>query len=122
MINEKRSTASYFLNHNALGRTRTGTVSLPGDFESPTSTNFITRALNHFIQKIITCLEHFLYLLAQSGIFVDNSGIFLYPLPLKTWIKGEFIKIHLHITYDRPHTSPLFLNGRLYLQPNNPSL
>ncbi len=29
----------------ARGRTRTGTVSPPGDFESPTSTNSITRAL-----------------------------------------------------------------------------
>lgn len=29
---------------SARGRTRTGTVSPPGDFESPTSTNSITRA------------------------------------------------------------------------------
>ena len=33
----------------ALGRSRTGTVSLPGDFESPTSTNSITRAQEYSI-------------------------------------------------------------------------
>ncbi len=41
-----RYTLSYLtLTYGARGRTRTGTVSLPGDFESPTSTNSITRAL-----------------------------------------------------------------------------
>ena len=35
----------------ARGRTRTGTASLPGDFESPTSTNSITRAYSIMIRQ-----------------------------------------------------------------------
>ena len=38
---------------DAPGRTRTGTASLPGDFESPTSTNSITGACTLFYNKTI---------------------------------------------------------------------
>ena len=37
--------------YGAGGRTRTGTVSLPVDFESTASTNFTTRALLDYYTK-----------------------------------------------------------------------
>ena len=38
--------------HGAGGRTRTGTVSLPVDFESTASTNYTTRALlDYYIKR-----------------------------------------------------------------------
>ena len=42
----------YFYLYGARGRTRTGTVSLPTDFESVASTNFATWATtnNYYIQ------------------------------------------------------------------------
>lgn len=42
----------HFYLYGARGRTRTGTVSLPVDFESTASTNFTTRALlDYYIKR-----------------------------------------------------------------------
>lgn len=43
---------SIFSSNGARGRTRTGTVSLPVDFESTASTNFTTRAIAYLLYII----------------------------------------------------------------------
>ena len=44
---------SIFSSNGARGRTRTGTVSLPVDFESTASTNFTTRAIACILYTIL---------------------------------------------------------------------
>ena len=46
-------TSFLFYINGARGRTRTGTVLLPGDFKSPASTDFATRASGVFQQLVI---------------------------------------------------------------------
>lgn len=48
---------SIFSSNGARGRTRTGTVSLPVDFESTASTNFTTRALPVYYIQYYSLLQ-----------------------------------------------------------------
>ena len=51
----------YFYLYGARGRTRTGTVSLPTDFESVASTSFTTRALLSYYISTQNKMQYFFY-------------------------------------------------------------